>query len=381
MTDERTTIDADVRFPTATELGGETDAELLKRIAELYEELDARDLQPLWTQNERLMGLEPRPEAIPYLWKKKVLWEMAERAGELITIRRGGDRRVLSLANPGLGGQPFATPTLWGAIQYLNPHESAPGHRHTPGAIRFVMEGAGTWTTVNGDACDMGEGDLILTPPWHWHDHSNDSDGRMVWFDGLDLPFVKMVNAIFFEQYPVEELQPVKGHNVSERVYGGRATVPLAEHGESTPHSPLLVYRYSDTDSMLAALLEERGGPMVSLMYTNPLNGRSVMPTLDCEMHRVVAGGRTSARRKVGSSIFVVFRGTGATVIDGQRFAWEPGDMFAVPSWCVIDHEAEEDADLFAISDAPIMKALDLYREEELEGAQQVTDTFEAREN
>lgn len=372
-------VPANVRFPTRTELDDDADDTLVERVAELYEQLDARDLQPLWTQNEQLMGPQPTSNAVPWLWKKKTLWDMAERAAELITINRGGDRRVLSLANPGLGGAPFATPTLWGAIQYLNPHEAAPGHRHTPAAIRFVMEGEGTWTTVDGDAIDMHEGDLVLTPPWHWHDHNNPSDARMVWFDGLDLPLAKYLDAIFFELYPVEELQPVRAHNISERIYGGRATVPLHERADDSPYSPLLVYRWADTDRTLAALLDERGGPMVSMQFVNPTTGGPVMPTLGCEMHRLVAGSPTDATRKVGSSVFVVFAGSGSTTIDQQRFDWEPGDMFAVPSWSVVDHQATQDADLFAISDAPVMRALGLYREETIAGAQQVTSTFEPK--
>lgn len=372
-------IDARVRFPTETELPPDTSEEDVKRIAELYEDLDQRDLQPLWTQNKQLMPLEPRPKAAPWLWRKKTLWEMAERAGELIIISRGGDRRVLALANPALGGAPFATPTLWGAIQYLNPHESAPGHRHTPGAIRFVMEGEGTWTTVHGDACDMHEGDLILTPPWTWHDHTNNSDRRMVWFDGLDLPFVKALDAIFFELYPVEELQPVRGHNVSERIYGGRGTLPLDRGGHDSPYSPLLVYRWSDTDATLSALLEEQGGPIVSMEWVNPLTGAAVMPTLGCEMHRIVPGGRTPTWRRVRSSVYVVFRGSGSTVINGQSFDWEQGDMCAVPTWAAVDHEAHEPSDLFAITDAPILKALGLYREERLDAPQPVGSTFQPK--
>lgn len=370
-------VPADVGFPTDTELEDDAAGQTVEQIARYYEELEEADLQPLWTQNQQLMGLEPRPSAVPWLWRRKVLWEMGERAAELITITRGGDRRVLALANPGLGGRPFATPTLWGAIQYLNAHESAPGHRHTPGAIRFVLEGEGTWTTVNGDALDMHVGDLILTPPWTWHDHTNASDQPMVWFDGLDLPLTAYLDAIFFEQYPVEELQPVDGHNVSERLYGGRGTVPRDGDGASRAlSSPLLVYRYRDVDAALSALLEERDGPGVSLSYVNPITGGPVMPTLACEMLRLTPTGRTARVREVGSSIHVVLRGAGRTVIDEQRFDWEAGDMFAVPSWCVVDHEAAEESDLFVLSDAPVMRSLGLRRTETLDGHQQPTSTF-----
>ena len=153
--------------------------------------LAARDLQPLWKIAKQLMPEVPLPTTLPWLWKWDDILPLAKRAGELITLERGGDRRVLALANPGLRGLPFTSTTLWGALQYLGPHESAPAHRHTPSAIRFVLTGSGVYTTVNGDACDMEPGDLILTPIWNWHDHNNKSDQPVVWFDGLDTALVK----------------------------------------------------------------------------------------------------------------------------------------------------------------------------------------------
>jgi gentisate 1,2-dioxygenase len=233
------------------------DPRVEQALREFYADLSDSDLQPLWTQAEKLMPLRPRPATRPWLWKGKTLRSLAERAGELITIERGGDRRVLSLANPGLGGAPFASSTLWGAVQYLGPHESAPGHRHTPGAIRFVLEGDGVWTTVDGDACDMHPGDLVLTPSWTWHDHNNGGDQPMLWFDGLDLPTVIGLDAVFFEQYQPDELQPVRGHNISEAFYGGRATLPHGNQPDAAAmsNSPLLVYRWDDTDAALNRLL------------------------------------------------------------------------------------------------------------------------------
>jgi gentisate 1,2-dioxygenase len=141
-------------------------------------------------------------------------------------------------------------------------------------------------------------------------------------------------------------------------------------------HSPLLVYRYRETDAALRELLRARGGPMASLEFVNPSNGASAMPTLGCEMHRLVAGERTPARRRVGSAIYVVFRGAGWSVIAGERFDWQRGDVFVVPSWAPVEHEAAETADLFAVTDRPVLEALHLYREEALDGPQQVLRTF-----
>jgi gentisate 1,2-dioxygenase len=336
--------------------------------------LAARDLQPLWKMAKKLMPSVPLPTTRPWIWRWEDTLPLAKRAGEIITIERGGDRRVLAFANPGLNGLPFTSTTLWGAIQYLGPKESAPAHRHSPSAIRFVMTGSGAFTTVNGDACDMEPGDLVLTPKWNWHDHNNSTDQPMVWFDGLDLPLVTTLESIFFENHP-ELLQPVEGHNLSERTLAG---VGLREAGAESPaaHSPLLRYRWIETDAALDSIHKARGGRLTTVEYINPLTGAPAVATFGCEMHRVQPGGRTATTRKTGSSIYLVFRGHGRTVISGEVFEWGPGDVFVTPSWATVDHEADEVADLFAVTDAPVLKALHLYRSEELAEAQGITGPF-----
>jgi gentisate 1,2-dioxygenase len=336
--------------------------------------LAAHDLKPLWKIAKQLMPEVPFPTTQAWLWKWDNVLPLAKRAGELITLERGGDRRVLALANPGLRGLPFTSTTLWGALQYLGPHESAPAHRHTPSAIRFVLTGSGVYTTVNGDACEMLPGDLILTPIWNWHDHNNQIDHPMVWFDGLDLPLLTTLESIFFENYP-DQLQPVDGHNLSERGFAG---VGLRELGGSSPvaHSPLLRYRWAETERTLETLHQSQDHPIISLEYVNPLTGGPVVSTFACEMHRLYPGTRTSSRRKTGSSIYVVFQGNGYSVINGVCFEWGPGDIFVTPSWASVDHEASERADLFAISDRPVLQVLHLYREEELAKHQDITGTF-----
>ncbi len=344
---------------------------------ELCGALAAKDLQPLWTQSGRLMPQVPHPRTLPWLWKWHTMLALAERAVELVPITRGGDRRVLALANPGLGGMPYTSTTLWGAIQYLGPHESAPAHRHTPSAIRFVMNGSGVWTTVDGDACDMHPGDLILTPNWAWHDHTNAGDKPMVWFDGLDLPFVAHLESIFFERYEGTN-QPVLARNASEERFPGPGIRERAEK-TSAERSPLLRYPWETTDRALDAALADSGGPAASVTFVNPVNGASVIPTLGCEMHRVVAGRRTTVDRRTGSAIYVVYAGSGASVIDGMRFEWATGDIFVAPSWSKVEHEAMETSTLFAVTDRPIVEALGLYREEFFDSAQLVTGTFEPK--
>ena len=229
----------------------------------LYRDLRAAHLHPLWRIERNLLTEHPMPRAIPWVWRAADMYPLGERAIRAVPVNRGGERRVLSLGNPGLGGAPYAAGTLWGALQCLGPGETAPAHRHTPGAIRFVLTGTGVWTTINGDRCDMGPGDLVLTPSWYWHDHTNSGDRAMFWFDGLDLPMVEALDAVFYEQYP-EHAQPAVGHNRSGQAFAddpARYTAPGTHPGAAPPEpSPLLVYRWADTDAELARLARERAG-------------------------------------------------------------------------------------------------------------------------
>lgn len=352
-------------------------------LEDFYRDLAAVDLRPLWTITEQLLTPTPTPKAIPWLWSAATMKPLARRAIQLVPVERGGERRVLSLQNPGLGGRPYAAGTLWGALQCLGPRETAPAHRHTPGAIRWVLEGQGVWTTVNGDACDMHPGDLVLTPSWNWHDHVNGADTEMFWFDGLDLPMVEALDAVFFEEYPGPgENQPEPAeHNVSERTHaGGARYVEGAVDGALTPApSPLLIYRWADTATELDRRIAATDDDLVALEYVNPTTGASVLPTLGCAVHRVRAGGHTTAVRRSGNAVYVAYQGSGSSVIDGQRFDWGPGDMFVVPSWCAVEHSAEEQADLFVLTDAPVLRALGIYREQTLSGPQAVTGVFSPR--
>jgi gentisate 1,2-dioxygenase len=334
----------------------------------LYADLAAADLQPLWPQAGLLTAAPDR--LMPHIWRWKTLRDLAARSGDLVGIERGGDRRVLSLAHPDLGGLPFATHTLWGAVQFLAGGELAPAHRHTPAALRFVLEGSGVWTLVNGDPVHMAPGDLVLTPSWTWHEHHNPGTEPMIWFDGLDLPLVRNLDAMFFEQGG-EELTGYEAAQLSrsEHLYSGAGLLPAdqglpVEDSESGRFSQLLAYRWPSVDAALSRLIEISGRRAACVRYADPATGRDIMPTLRAEMHRVLAGHRTATVRTAGSGIWVAFRGSGATVIDGRRFRWTAGDMFVTPSWAPVDHEADDDADLFLLSDRPALEALGLAREE-----------------
>jgi len=342
------------RAPTAAELEA------------FYADLEDNGLQGLW--RVRTQTPEPTTKVQPHVWPWEMLHRQLVRAGEVLTLDRSAERRVLLLVNPGLRHDNAATHTLTAAVQMIKPGEIAPSHRHSPTAIRFIIEGQGAYTTVEGEKVVMREGDLILTPSWTWHDHGNESAAPVCWMDGLDRPLVSALNAIFFEPYP-DDRQPVRRPADYSLYKYGQSLRPAGERRAQT-FSPQYVYRWDDTYAALQALAaESEGHPHdgVALEYTNPTSGGHVLPTLGCAIQLLRPGERTRAHRHTSSSVYQVFRGQGYSVLDGQRIDWQRGDFLSLPPWAWHEHangSATEEAVLFSINDLPAMEALALYREQ-----------------
>lgn len=335
-------------------------------LRQLYADFKANHLNPLWTQIGDLMPRHPRPKAVAHVWRWADLFPLAQKSGDLVPVGRGGERRAIGLANPGLGGEAYVSPTLWCAIQYLGPRETAPEHRHSQNAFRFVVEGEGVWTVVNGDPVRMSRGDFLITPGWCFHGHHNDRDAPMAWIDGLDIPF-SYTNDVGFFEFGSDRVTDYATPNFSrgERLWCHPGLRPLSGL-QNTIASPIGAYRWEYTDRALAEqlLLEDEGQPATvgqghaAVRYINPTTGGDVMPTIRAEFHRLRAGVETPARREVGTNVFQVFDGRGAVVMDGKTHRLEKGDIFVIPSWVSWSLQAETLFDLFRFSDAPIMERL-----------------------
>jgi gentisate 1,2-dioxygenase len=347
----------------------------------LRQNMTAANLMPLWELEAEIMGIAPNPKTLAWLWPWSETYAIAERAGELIPVERGGDRRAIALANPGQSGLPYATSTLWAAVQWLNGREIAPAHRHTSQAIRFIIDGAGSYSTLEGDKVFLERGDLVLTPPWLWHDHGSESDERAVWMDVLDIPLNNYLDAPFFEAYP-HDTQPVdKVLNGSVLKYGVGQMRPAWEE-PSRDYPALMTYKWADTDRAIQNLASVETDPFddVALEYTNPHTGEAVMKTFACQIQMLRPGTHTYAHRHTGSWVYLAFEGTGSTIIDSVQFDWREGDMFVLPSWARHEHinrSATNRAILFAAHDTPLLRAAGKYRLEASEHRRQaVTSKF-----
>ncbi|GAA1622934.1 cupin domain-containing protein [Brevibacterium sanguinis] len=356
--------------PAPTMTNPDPTAEEAAELDAMYQTMAAENMIPLWTQLDELMPPTPASAAVPHLWQWKTLLPLAERAGDLVPVGRGGERRAIALANPGLGGAPFATPTLWAAIQYLGGHEVAPEHRHSQNAFRFVVEGEGVWTVVNGDPVRMSRGDFLLTPGWNFHGHHNETDQPMAWIDGLDIPFVHYADTSFFE-FGIDRVTDESTPDISrsERLWGHPGLRPLSGLA-NTVSSPIGAYRWEHTDRALTEQLrlEDEGFPATvgqghaAIRYVNPTTGGDVMPTIRAEFHRLREGTRTPVTRRVGSEVVQVFEGRGRILVDDRTFAVEKGDLVVLPSWSAVSVEADTGLDLFAFNDRPIIETLNFAR-------------------
>jgi gentisate 1,2-dioxygenase len=315
------------------------------------------------------MPEEPLSDAVPALWRWSVLHPLAARSGELVPVGRGGERRAIALVNPGLPGTAYATPTLWAAIQYLDPGEEAPAHRHSQTAFRFVVEGEGVRTNVEGDPVAMRRGDLLLTPGMRFHEHHNTTGRPMAWIDGLDIPLVRHLDAGFFEFGPDEpgtRATPAVSRN--ERLWGHPGLRPLGAPAPTA--SPLMAYRWEHTDAALTAQLqlEDEGFPGIAepghavVRFTDPATARDALSTIRTEMHRLRPGARTATIRVVGSAVWQVFDGAGAVTVADRRYEVTTGGLFAVPSWAPLTIETRDGLDAFRFSDDPVYEAIGLAR-------------------
>jgi gentisate 1,2-dioxygenase len=358
-------------FDTVLELGGAprlrpSDAARTKpsSVAEFITALEGDALKGLWSVQGRIDA----PSTIqPYVWRWSAIREHLNTSGELMKLTDSPVRRALLLWNPGARDHWDTTNTLTAAVQMMQPGETVTTHRHIHSAMRFITHGKGATTTVNGERIVLSEGDVVLTPNWQWHDHANESDGEVIWMDGVDRPLVKLLDAIFFESYPDGGYQPVV-----RRADGDAPSVAPAKG--DLKFSPKLVWRWNE---IWQALLEGRAAGQCSpyddviLVLRNPVTGGHVTPTFGCAMQMLRPGIHTKAHRHTTSAVYQVFRGRGYSIINSQRYDWEEGDYFALPHRAWHEHvnlSSSEPAVLFSLIDDPTFETLALRREEIWEG-------------
>ena len=319
------------------------------------------DLNPLW---ERTVSQKPGSPCAAKLWQWTELRPQLLKACALIGTK-DAERRVLMLENPLMRGTSFIANTLFTGLQIILPGEVAAAHRHTPNALRFVVEGKGAYTAVNGERAMMNPGDFIVTPNWAWHDHGNIGTEPVVWMDGLDSAFTKFFGATFREDYPTDT-QPLHRSEGDSAASFGSALLPV-DYDWNSPASPILRYPYARTREALHHLYKSQ--PMhaahgTKLRYANPVNGKYPFPTMAAFMQYMPKGFEGRGYRSTENIVFNVAEGTGCVRIAGERFDFVPHDIFVAPSWCEFSFRTSEDCVIFSYSDRAAQEALGFFRDE-----------------
>ena len=314
------------------------------REAAFHARIGRENLGALWVGRRGVDLSRPGTRARPALWRYDEVRPRLMQAGGLVSAE-DAFRRVLVLQNPGFGGAMRATQTLYAGLQLVLPGEIAPCHRHSQTAIRFVIEGEGALTTVDGAALAMAPGDMVVTPQWTWHDHRNRGEQPVIWLDVLDTPLIDALDTVFRETH-AETLQPLMpspgGTQPAPNGRAGPARAALERAARDCAPDPCLgwQYRYDDPGPTMAAFLQ-----------------------------RLPAGFQGMTRRATDGAVCCVVEGRGETEIEDGIVAWRPHDVFVIPGWCRHRHAAAEGAILFSVSDRAVQERLGLWREQRFDGA------------
>jgi gentisate 1,2-dioxygenase len=308
-------------------------------LEDLYKQLEPIRLGAGWAKPTPSLWAEPKKSFQPSVWSYAQAKGALDAAGRLINTELA-ERRNLIMQNPAGGG--YATSrTIVAAYQMIMPGEKARSHRHTPNALRLVIDAEpGAYTVVNGEKLSMMPGDVLLTPNWCWHGHGNDSRGCAYWLDVLDVPLVQLLEPMFFEPHPDEfETEVV------------------------VPNSSPMHFPWGDTERRLAEAGKTANGGPAEIALGEHGDQKSALDTMALTMTELKAGQATMPRKVMANSVFGVAKGSGTTEVEGTTLSWSRGDVIVVPAWREHLHRSENGAVLFRVTDEPVMRKLGFLRE------------------
>jgi gentisate 1,2-dioxygenase len=328
------------------------------------EGLTAKNLVPLWPSLRKALPHDkPFRRTQPVLWRYQDVRPMLLQAGELTPIEKA-ERRVLVLANPGLGLENMqATPSIYIGLQLILPRETAPNHRHSPSAVRFVVEGEGGYTIVDGEKLPMERGDLILTPSLHWHEHRHEGNVPVIWLDALDLPTVFAQEASYAIEGPSQNVrnQP----DQSQTHYRRSGLLPYRSLSGPRANYPLLRFPWKEVREALQAMSGVTpANEMVHLAYVNPETGTECLPVLGFSAIMLRPGETAKPQRRSASAVLHVVEGDVEAQIDGVSLKATACDTLAVPTHAdirIVNRSSQKPAFLFQVDDAPMQRKLGFY--------------------
>src|SRR5262247_4194502 len=315
-------------------------------------------MAPLW--ENKFAHRPPAPPESAYLWSWEKIRPLITGAIK-VASPEAIERRVLQLIPPGADEYEWrqTSKTICANLQILLPGEKARPHRHTMNALRFVLEGSGATTIVDGKPCPMEEGDLILTPSWTWHEHIHQGNAPIVWLDALDVPFQRYMGTGAFEPGPAADMP----ETIADAAFAVAHVVPDTAY-TTKDYSPVFRYPYATAAAAVAVAPPARDGSR-RVRYVNPLTGGSGMAMMDCFLVQLDAGVVTLPFRTTANSVCCVVEGSGESQVGGDTIRWNKHDIFTLPHGNRIVHKSSGGtARLFQVSDRDMYARLGLLKEE-----------------
>jgi gentisate 1,2-dioxygenase len=295
--------------------------------ASFYGDLGRLSFSPGWARPEASIWPAPRPKFRPGVWRYAGAKRALDEAGEFVPVEQA-ERRNLIMVNPVEGNIYATSRNIVAAYQMVKAGERARSHRHSPAALRLVVEARpGTYTVVDGVRVDMTPGDVVLTPSWCWHGHANESGATSYWIDFLDVPFVQHSEAMFFEPNPA-----------------GFETI--ISKGPSPYRIPAREALGTGTDAKVVEI------------------ARGMLPTIGLSLLRLPGGSRRDVAKTTVNHLYSVISGTARIDVEGgaeENLA--VGDVITVPCWHAHSINAEVDAVVFQVTDEPLFAKVGLVKQ------------------
>ncbi len=315
----------------------------------------AAKLHPLWESSTAHKTREGGPAPCHWQWKRiRPLIDDAMK----VTSPTAVERRVLTFTDPNADAAGSTTTNLTTALQILLPGEMARPHRHSMNALRFVIEGSGASTIVDGKDCPMQEGDLVITPGWTWHEHVHRGSAPIIWLDALDAPLHRYLGTDAFEPGPAHDLPDMP----DDAAFAFPNIVP--ELGGQTPRcSPVFRYPWAAARDAVRVAPKWKDGSR-RVRYVNPITGGSTMPLMDCYLVQIDKGTETVRFRTTSNAVCLVCDGRGTSRVGEDTLSWDAHDVFSLPHGNWITHKANETSTLFVVTDRDALRRLDLLKEQ-----------------
>ncbi len=215
------------------DVAGRANVEDTPELKAYYDDLERFEAAALWTVANKIEPWEPKSKSLPVLWRYAGSARARAALDRSGGAREGRPPRHLSQQSrrrdvAAAGGW------LYSGLQVMKPGEVASAHQHSASALRFIMEGKGAYTIVDGHKMTLGENDFVLTPNGSWHEHGVAAEGtECIWQDGLDIPLVNALEANFYAVHPTSSSRRLSGRRLDRELGRARPAAGRCTTGRS----------------------------------------------------------------------------------------------------------------------------------------------------